>query len=179
MTINLLVAGGARVDAGKTTFSAGLIDHIDGTGFKPRAGNDYWFDHDDYRFAIGQGRLYGKDARRLAAASTIDTTPEDLNPVHRLWRPAPGPKKGILDREERAFVVDRISTEETGEESAKEATYVVNGTIELPKSVRTQLPLASAIEIDSLHEFNDVMARAHLRRRTVREDLRSIGRERP
>lgn len=154
--MNLLVAGSARVDAGKTTFSVGLLDHIDGIGFKPRAGNDYWFDHDDYRSAIEQGRLYGKDARRLTAASTTDTTPDDLNPVHRLWQPAPGPEKGILGSEERAFVVDRVTTETT------EATYVVNGTVDLPESVRTRLPLESAIEIDSLREFNDVMARVHV-----------------
>lgn len=158
MTMNLLVAGSARVDAGKTTFSVGLLDHIDGAGFKPRAGNDYWFDHDDYRSAVEQGRLYGKDARRLAAASTTDTLPEDLNPVHRLWRPSPGPKKGILGSEERAFVVDRINNEKTEDQ----ATYVVNGTVELPESVRTRLPLSSAIEVDSLHEFNDVMARVHV-----------------
>jgi predicted P-loop ATPase/GTPase len=159
--MKLLVAGSARVDAGKTTFSVGLLDHIDGKGFKPRAGNDYWFDHDDYRSAVEQGRLYGKDARRLAAASTIDAVPEDLNPVHRLWRPAPGPEKGILGSEDRAFVVDRISTGEN-EENAEEATYVVNGTIDLPESVRTHLPLGSAIEIDSLRAFNDMMARVHV-----------------
>jgi predicted P-loop ATPase/GTPase len=157
MTMQLLVAGSARVDAGKTTFSVGLLDHINGRGFKPRAGNDYWFDHDDYRSAIEQERLYGKDARRLAAASTIDLTPENLNPVHRLWRPDPGPERGILGSEDRSFVVDRVSTA-----NAEEATYVVNGTIDLPESVRTQLPLGSAIEIDSLSGFNDVMARVHL-----------------
>lgn len=160
--MKLLVAGSARVDAGKTTFSVGLLDHIDGIGFKPRAGNDHWFDHDDYRSAIEQGRLYGKDARRLAAASTIDTVPEHLNPIHRVWRPAPGPKKGILGSEERAFVVDRVGTEVSDERTEDQATYVVNGTVDLPESVRTRLPLASAIEIDSLREFNDVMSRVHI-----------------
>jgi predicted P-loop ATPase/GTPase len=156
MSMNLLVAGSERVDAGKTTFSVGLLDHIDGIGFKPRAGNDYWFDHDDYRSAVEQGRLYGKDARRLALASALDTFPEDLNPVHRLWRPSPGPKKGILGSEERTFVVDRVAGGKT------QATYVVNGSVDLPESVRTRLPLASAIEVDSLRAFNDVMARVHV-----------------
>jgi predicted P-loop ATPase/GTPase len=157
MTMNLLVAGSARVDAGKTTFSVGLLDHINGIGFKPRAGNDYWFDHDDYRSAIEQNRLFGKDARRLAAASTIDTSPECLNPIHRLWRPAPG-DKGLLGSEDRSFVVDRVGTEREDEET----TYVVNGTVDLPESVRMQLPLESAIEVDSLPAFNDVMARVHV-----------------
>jgi predicted P-loop ATPase/GTPase len=162
MTMNLLVAGSARVDAGKTTFSVGLLDHVDGVGFKPRAGNDYWFDHDDYRSAIEQGRLYGKDVRRLAAASTTDSNsdsapePERLNPIHRLWRPDPGVKEGLLGSKDREFVVDRVGT---GED---EMTYVVNGTVELPESLRTQLPLTAAIEVDSLRAFNDVMARVHV-----------------
>ncbi|WP_248906865.1 ATPase [Halocatena marina] len=156
--MNLLVASNARVDGGKTTFSVGLLDYISGTGFKPRAGNDYWFDHDDYRDAIERGRLYGKDARRLAAASTTRLTPEDLNPIHRLWRPAPGSKKGLLDRSDREFVVDRVGTGE-----AETPTYVVNGTVELPESVQTGLSLASAITVESLTEFNDVMKRVHMR----------------
>ncbi|MEF8791499.1 MAG: ATPase, partial [Haloarculaceae archaeon] len=65
--MRLLVAGADRVDAGKTTFSTGLVHETGATGYKPRAGNDYWFDHDDYRRAVDAGRLYGKDARRLAA----------------------------------------------------------------------------------------------------------------
>ncbi|MFB6186494.1 MAG: ATPase, partial [Halobacteriaceae archaeon] len=40
--MNILVVGGDRVDAGKTTFAIGLIEYLDATGFKPRAGNDYW-----------------------------------------------------------------------------------------------------------------------------------------
>ncbi len=40
--MKLLVAGGDRVDAGKTTFSTGLLARTDAVGFKPRAGNDYW-----------------------------------------------------------------------------------------------------------------------------------------
>ena len=56
--MKLLVAGDARVDAGKTTFAAGLLAAIDGAvGFKPRAGNDYWYDHDDAAAALDSGRL--------------------------------------------------------------------------------------------------------------------------
>ncbi len=65
--MTILVAGSDRVDAGKTTFTVGLLAHHDAVGFKPRAGNDFWFDHDDAKRALSEGRLYGKDAKRLAA----------------------------------------------------------------------------------------------------------------
>lgn len=152
--MQLLVAGNTRVDAGKTTFSAGLLNHIGGTGFKPRAGNDYWYDHDDYRHATTAGRLYGKDARRLAAASATDQQPEALNPIHRLWQPSPGPNEGLLGRTDREFVVDRIG--------ADDPTYVVNDTVELPASATSRLSLESALRVASLEAFNDVMSRLHL-----------------
>lgn len=149
--MKLLVAGGSRVDAGKTTFSTGLLTHTDATGFKPRAGNDYWFDHDDFRHAVTEGRLYGKDARRLAAASPREVEPEDINPVHRLWRPSPDGGKGLLGRENREFVVDRV-----GE------SYVVNGTVELPDLARERLPTESATVVDSLSELDRAMETLHV-----------------
>ncbi|WP_436910505.1 ATPase [Halosimplex marinum] len=149
--MRLLVAGGARVDAGKTTFSTGLVERAGAVGFKPRAGNDYWFDHDDYLEATAEGRLYGKDARKLAAASAADVAPEDINAVHRLWRPNPGGGTGLLGKEEREFLVDRV-----GE------SFVVNGTVELPESVREALPLSDAPRVSTVDEFNDVMADRHL-----------------
>jgi predicted P-loop ATPase/GTPase len=157
--MKLLVAGGDRVDAGKTTFSVGLLAHLaaagfEPVGFKPRAGNDYWFDHDDVRAAVAEGRLYGKDAARLAAASTGDPTPESLNPVHRLWRPTPG-TAGLLGETGRTFLVDRLTTAE-GE------TFVVNGEAvdagDLPVTVAEALPLADAVRVDSVAAFNDRMA---------------------
>lgn len=152
--MRLLVAGSARVDAGKTTFSVGLLDRVDGIGFKPRAGNDYWFDHDDYRDAVERGRLYGKDARRLAAASAGDYEPEELNPVHRLWTPSPG-VQGLLGQEDREFVVDRVRA--VGDDE-REARYVVNGTVETPESALEHLPLADAPRVERLAEFNELMA---------------------
>ncbi|ACV13044.1 conserved hypothetical protein [Halorhabdus utahensis DSM 12940] len=149
--MNLLVAGADRVDAGKTTFSTGLIEHTGAPGFKPRAGNDYWFDHDDYRQATESGRLYGKDARRLADASPGDHRPESLNPMHRLWRPKPGSGSGMLGRSDREFLLDRVGDR-----------YVRNGTVELPASARENLPLSDAISVASLKEFNAVMQRTHL-----------------
>ncbi|MFB6142425.1 MAG: ATPase [Halorientalis sp.] len=149
--MTVLVAGADRVDAGKTTFSTGLVAARDAVGFKPRAGNDFWFHHDDVRAAVGEGRLYGKDARRHAAASPDDAAPEDRNPVHRLWRPSPGSGTGLLGRSDREFVVDRVG-----------ANYVVNDTVSVPEVVREHLPLADAQRVTSLPELNDLMARLHL-----------------
>ncbi|WP_200531866.1 ATPase [Halorubrum sp. LN27] len=175
----VLVAGGARVDAGKTTFSTGLVARLaaragDAVGVKPRAGNDYWYDHDDYRIASDAGRLYGKDARRLAAASTrpLPTvgdrsrprnrpeaiTPEAINPVHRLWRPTPG-RTGMLGDTDRTFLCDRVTTEEG-------SRFVVNGAAEaaglLPDGLAERLPLAEATSVDDVAAFNDVMAADYL-----------------
>jgi len=152
--MRLLVAGSNRVDAGKTTFAVGLVEHADADGFKPRAGNDYWFDHDDCLAAVDEGRLYGKDARRLGAAT--DAVPEALNPIHRLWTPAPGAGTGLLGRQDRAFLADRVTLNGTDE-------YVVNGLRELPAAVREGLPLSRATTVESLPTFNDVMERLHRR----------------
>jgi predicted P-loop ATPase/GTPase len=149
--MNLLVAGNDRVDAGKTTFSRGLVTHVDGTGFKPRGANDYWFDHDDYRRAVSEGRLYGKDARKLAAASSASHTPETCNPIHRLWRPAPDGDGVLLGQRGREFVLDRV-----------EDRYVVNEHATVPATAREQLPLSSATEVGSVSELNEQTERLHL-----------------
>jgi predicted P-loop ATPase/GTPase len=149
--MNLLVTGSDRVDAGKTTFTVGLLEHTDAVGFKPRAGNDHWFHHDDVRHAVSQGRLFGKDAKRLAAVSPGDRDPEDINPVHRFWRPSPGANAGILGRADREFVVDRVAQ-----------TYVVNETVAVPAVAREHLPLDDAVTVASLPEFNEVMEQLHL-----------------
>lgn len=149
--MTLLVAGADRVDAGKTTFAVGLVERLGGVGFKPRAGNDVWFHHDDYRRAVVDGRLYGKDAARLAAVSETAVSPESTNPVHRLWQPAPGSGTGLLGRSGREFVVDRV-----GE------VFVRNATADLPAAAREHLPLAEAVVVDSLGAFNKAMSTYHL-----------------
>ena len=152
--MRLLVAGGDRVDAGKTTFSTGLCERVDATGFKPRAGNDYWFDHDDYERATGDGRMFGKDARRLAAASADAVPPEAINPLHRLWRPSAGGGSGLLGASHREFVLDRVTVDGTDE-------YVVHADADLPASAASSLPLADAVRVDSVEAFNDVMRDLH------------------
>jgi len=142
--MRLLVVGADRVDAGKTTFAAGLIRFLDATGFKPRAGNDYWFDHDDYREAVGSGRLYGKDAKRLVEAAATDALPEAINPIHRLWRPAPDGDT-FLGPANRTFVLDRAGDE-----------FVVNEHAAVPTSARDALPLEDAITVGTLDELNEV-----------------------
>lgn len=149
--MKLLVAGADRVDAGKTTFTVGLLEYADAVGFKPRAGNDYWFHHDDFRHAVEQGRLFGKDARRLADASPGEHEPEDINPVHRFWRPSPGNGAGILGQQDREFVIDRVAE-----------NYVINDTVEVPEAAEAHLPLDDAIRVGSLQALNEVMEQLHL-----------------
>ena len=157
--MKLLIAGDARVDAGKTTFAAGLLAALDGAvGFKPRAGNDYWYDHDDATAALSDGRLYGKDVATLAAAGDTDRPEEQLNPVHRLWRPTPD-RTGMLGETGRTFLVDRVTTPDG-------PSFVVNGVAEreglLPEDIAASLPLDDAPRVESVDRFNDVMAERYL-----------------
>ncbi|MFB6088139.1 MAG: ATPase [Haloarculaceae archaeon] len=145
-----LVAGAREVDAGKTTFTVGLLASLDGVGFKPRAGNDVWHHHDDYRRAIEEGRMVGKDARRLADASAADVVPEEINPVHRLWRPDPG-DGGFLGRTGRRFVLDRVGD-----------GYVVNATADVPDAAREALSLSGAPRVADVDELNEQIRSRHL-----------------
>ncbi|SEH58355.1 Predicted P-loop ATPase/GTPase [Halopenitus malekzadehii] len=173
----LLVAGDSRVDAGKTTFSVGLLatlsaDGADPVGVKPRAGHDFWYDHDDFRAAVADRRLYGTDARRLAAASdrglanrsdstgSTPVAPEFINPLHRLWRPTPG-RTGLLGEADRTFLCDRLGGAGNGD-----PTLVVNGAAEeaglLPPTVADRLPLSEAPRVHDVSGFNEVMASSYL-----------------
>lgn len=148
--MRLLVVGEDRVDAGKTTFSVGLARYLGARAFKPRAGNDYWFDHDDYLAAVQAGRLFGKDAKRLVEAAEGNDRPESINPIHRLWRPAPDGDR-FLGPSNRTFVLDRA-----GED------YVVNANADLPPSARKHLPLDTAVSIETLDELNRITRERYL-----------------
>lgn len=157
--MKLLVAGDARVDAGKTTFAAGLLTALnDAVGFKPRAGNDYWYDYDDAVAALNDGRLYGKDIATLNAVGSTTLREEQLNPVHRLWRPTPD-RTGLLGEAGRTFLVDRVTTPDG-------ASFVVNGVAEqeglLPEQITKSLPLSAATRVESVGQFNDVMTERYL-----------------
>ena len=165
--MRLLVAGGDRVDAGKTTFAVGLAARLAAEGvsdpdsgrsiaaFKPRAGNDYWFDHDDVLAATTDGRLYGKDVRRLT--DVAGGAPEERNPVHRLWRPTPG-RTGMLGAPNRTFLLDRVSAPDG-------TAWVRNANVDLPDRIRDRLPVEAVADgrgVDSVEAFNDTMRDLHL-----------------
>ncbi|QLG62424.1 ATPase [Halorarum salinum] len=166
--MRLLVAGGDRVDAGKTTFAVGLASRLGGgrpdepadspaggdgpSAFKPRAGNDYWFDHDDVRAAAADGRLFGKDVRLLT--DVAGGIPEERNPIHRLWRPTPG-RTGMLGEPNRTFLLDRVRT-------AEGDVWVRNANADLPDLVRDRFPVEGARPVDSVAAFNDAMRDLHL-----------------
>lgn len=151
--MKLLVAGSAEVDAGKTTFTTGLIERTGARGYKPRAGNGYWYNQDDYRRAVETGRLYGKDARKIAAATPGEVRPEDVNPLHRLWLPTPGRGKGVLGRDGSRFLFDRVTHE--GD------SYVVNAGVEIPPAARRAFPLEESPAVGTIEELNELMAERH------------------
>ncbi|MEF8880923.1 MAG: ATPase [Halapricum sp.] len=163
--MKLLVVGSKQLDAGKTTFSVGLVERTGAVGYKPRAGNDYWYSYDDVRTAAADGVLYGKDALRLAAVSPNGASPADIGPIHRLWRPRPGGVGSVLGQDGREFLLDRVGD-----------TYVVNATITLPELLRESFPVESAIGVDSLAAFNDVMETHH---RRIQADLAAEIESRP
>ena len=152
--MKLLVVGSAEVDAGKTTFTTGLIERTDVRGYKPRAGNGYWYDQDDYRRSVETGRPYGKDAKKIAAASPGSIAPEAINPVHRLWLPTPGQGKGVLGRDGRRFLFDRVTRDGTN-------SYIVNGTVEIPPAAQRAFPLEDAPVVESLEDLNERMRTRH------------------
>lgn len=116
MTYKVLVAGLKEQDAGKTTLALALLAYFreqgfNACGFKPRAGNSVWYDYDVVHNALSQGRLYGKDATRLKAASEFGSASgsvmeEFINPIHRLWAE---PSRVDPISQIPYFIVDRIT----------------------------------------------------------------------
>jgi len=111
-----LIVGLKEKDAGKTSFALALLAYlreegINASGFKPRAGNSVWYDYDVVHEALTQGRLYGKDAKRLSSASaysSVSTTQieEFINPIHRLWAE---PSRINPSSQIPYFILDRIT----------------------------------------------------------------------
>lgn len=111
-----LIVGLKEKDAGKTSFALALLAYlreegINASGFKPRAGNSVWYDYDVVHEALTQGRLYGKDAKRLSSASaysSVSTTQieEFINPIHRLWAE---PSRINPSSQIPYFILDRVT----------------------------------------------------------------------
>ncbi|MDF2955941.1 hypothetical protein [Candidatus Alkanophaga liquidiphilum] len=104
----VLIVGLKAEDAGKTTLARALLRYlreggVDACGFKPKAGNNVWYDFDVVYESLSQGRLYGKDAKLLREASETELPEEVINPIHRLWAEC-YPSLEIPD-----FIADRIT----------------------------------------------------------------------
>lgn len=126
---NLLVVGLKEWEAGKTTVAQALLLSlhdlgVNAAGFKPKAGNTLWYDYDVVYESLNQGRLYGKDSKRLREASCTDLPEELISPIHRLWATPPHHLKQNLTTLPY-FIVDRVTLwQEKSEEIA-----VVNDTL--------------------------------------------------
>lgn len=115
--LKVLIAGLKEKDAGKTSLALALLAYLrekgfNACGFKPKAGNSVWYDYDIVHEALSQGKLYGKDAKLLKAASAFgsmaDTAMEEefINPIHRLW--AEPPLVAIITQIPY-FILDRVT----------------------------------------------------------------------
>lgn len=149
--MRVLVTGSARVDAGKTTYSLGLMHTHGMPGFKPRAGSDYWYHHTTYQTATSEGRLYGRDARRLADATPGPHQVETINPLHRLWRPTPA-ADDFIGPPDRQFLLDRLGQND----------YIVNANTDLPRSAHETLPLTAATRVHTIEDLNRVTEQRYL-----------------
>ena len=105
--LTVLVVGLRAEDAGKTTLALALLRYlrehgVNACGFKPKAGNNVWYDFDIVYESLSQGRLYGKDAKLLRMASETELLEEVINPIHRLWA------ESALSIEIPEFIADRV-----------------------------------------------------------------------
>jgi len=123
----ILVAGGARVDAGKTTFSTGLVadlaaragDAVGGVNPAPATttgttttttGSQAIRGGSTERRETPRGREHAIAGERWGSGAVLRRSPESINPVHRLWRPTPD-RTGMLGDTDRTFLCDRVTTE--------------------------------------------------------------------
>jgi len=111
--VKILVVGLSKTDAGKTTVAQAALHALRDLGekpcgFKPKAGNNIWYDFDVVKESLAQGRLYGKDAKLLRQASQTDLTEETITPVHRLWAEPPTEFRSRV-MELPFFILDRVT----------------------------------------------------------------------
>lgn len=111
MTKNILVIGLTQEHAGKTSLSQALLSYFSDQeqktcGFKPFSGYNYWYHFDMAHHSLSKGRLYSKDITKLKQHSTLETTIELVNPIHRLWN-----EPAIMDSLTTIppFIMDRFS----------------------------------------------------------------------
>lgn len=138
-----LIVGLREEKSGKTATAIALLDLLReagarACGFKPRAGNNIWYDYDVISAALREGRVYGLDAKLLKEFSAIKLQEEIINPVHRLWGiPSCGEistppelpyfildKVSIVDRAPKTFILinDSLPSDAPGSEVLDELT---------------------------------------------------------
>lgn len=152
----ILVAG-LREDAGKTTIACAMLSFlqeqdIEACGFKPKAGNSFWYDYKLVKDTLRQGRLYGHDAAMLHRYSS--SLPEEvINPVHRLWAERAGE---AVQGEVPSFMADRVRLPE-------EEMLVVNtslsGVDDAVDMVRRYSRATVRKEIATLQDYNRLARR--------------------
>ncbi len=136
----ILVVGTRDLDSGKTTVARALLRLYGRVargccGFKPKAGNNLWYDYDVVSKALSQGRLFGKDAQLLKESSCTPLVEEQINPIHRL-HPIPRPP-GTASTASGLFIVDRVSTWK----DRHHQLAVVNKNSEIPREMTPQIDL--------------------------------------
>lgn len=153
--MKILCVGLREAEAGKTTLTLALMRYLkdhgkEVCGFKPRAGNDVWYDWTIVEKALQEGTVYGKDAKLLRDATTKDLPIEIISPGHRLWLPTTSrasPFGGMP-----FFLLDRITTKEG-------TTVILNDQVELP--------------LDQDH-FTNLLSKSKVQHISKRSDLREI-----
>ena len=111
-TKRVLIVGLRESSSGKTSLAQAMLLYLrekgfKACGFKPKAGNNIWYDYDVIHEALSKGRLYGKDAKLLKTASGTDLPEEVISPIHRLWTLPPLEK--TVFSEVPYFIADRIT----------------------------------------------------------------------
>jgi len=107
-----LIVGLRESNAGKTTVARSLIIYlrekgVKACGFKPKAGNNIWYNYNIVYEALNHGRLYGEGSKLLKEASGGDLPEELINPIHRLWAIPPHNLKQNVHLP--FFIVDRVT----------------------------------------------------------------------